>query len=162
IKLKPIISRDGRLTFDVTVHHNDSISVYVRCSDTPIYANEDSLLKFTIELTRLEEKLLTVIREALREKGLISFATFDPNLPEHGTWICKRYEIGRDSIIPYEGARYCITYDSLRKGFIRVYAKQFENENRLRVEQLVTPGKPWNEVAVDLLRVKPGGEYPTS
>ena len=59
ISLEPIVTHD--LTIKTTIHHTDTFSVMVACSQTPVAADLKGLVRLSNALTRVEERLLRYI-----------------------------------------------------------------------------------------------------
>jgi hypothetical protein len=55
ISLKPLVTHD--LTIKTTIHHKDTVSVMVACSQRPVAADPKGLVRFSNVLTRVEERL---------------------------------------------------------------------------------------------------------
>ena len=56
ISLEPIVTHN--LTIKTTIHHTDTVSVMVACSQTPVAADLKGLVRLSNALTRVEERLL--------------------------------------------------------------------------------------------------------
>jgi hypothetical protein len=59
ISLEPLHTHD--LTIKTTIHHTDTVSVMVACSQTPVAADLKGLVRLSNALTRVEERLLQYI-----------------------------------------------------------------------------------------------------
>jgi hypothetical protein len=55
ISLEPLHTHD--LTIKTTIHHTDTVSVMVACSQTPVAADLKGLVRLSNALTRVEERL---------------------------------------------------------------------------------------------------------
>lgn len=59
ISLEAIVTHD--LTIKTTIHHTDTVSVMVACSQTPVAVDLKGLVRLSNALTRVEERLLRYI-----------------------------------------------------------------------------------------------------
>src|SRR6478672_10656526 len=59
ISLEPIITHG--LTMKTTIHHTDTVSVMVACSQIPVAADLKGLVRLSNALTRVEERVLRYI-----------------------------------------------------------------------------------------------------
>ena len=79
ISLEPIVTHD--LTIKTTIHHTDTVSVMVECSQTPVAVDINGLVRLSNALTHVEERLLRYIECAPPSLSLSSpFQIMNPGL----------------------------------------------------------------------------------
>jgi hypothetical protein len=145
VQLEPFRSRDGKTVIRITVHRTDNISVYLACSLAPIVENYDGVFRLGNELTRAEEYLARELERAAIESGHDSNVA--TAIPDHLTWICKHYHLGRDSKIEFAGDRFNVSYEDMQGTLCRVYSKAHKDKKcRIRVERLESPNRPLQEI----------------
>lgn len=92
IPLLSVIGADN-LKIRITVHHTDTVTAVAACSNAPIVADVEGLIRLTIALTRVEERLSRIVEECGKnQEGLEPLA-----IPEHDKWIVKLWHVGIDS-----------------------------------------------------------------
>jgi hypothetical protein len=153
----PVMTLDSEIKGMVTVHKNDTVSVILSCSESPIRFDIGGLVRLSSSLARIEERLAWLIDMARRGKMLsiaaptISAAntaattmkpvtqsdgndTFEKKrllfLPEYGSWIVTMWHVGRDSIERYTGEKFEVAWEDFTGEWIRAYSKEMtENAN---------------------------------
>jgi hypothetical protein len=148
----PVMLLDSEIKGMVTVHKNDTVSVILSCSGSPIRFDIGGLVRLSSSLARVEERLLTLIdiaqgqRLASAAPLSSSFsssnpAAIEPSLiaetqkdraaekklflvPEYGSWIVTMWHIGRDSIQRYTGEKFEVAWEDFTGEWIRAYSKE--------------------------------------
>jgi len=121
----------------IIVHKTNVVSVIVGCSLSPIPLNANGIIDFFNLLVRVEEKLQTILDNySLLERGN------DCNtVPVYKKWLVTMWHFGRDASVEYTGERYCNTIENLQHMLIRIYVKDFNGKNRIRIERQEYPKK---------------------
>lgn len=139
--------RIGLAVVKVTLHHSDSVSVVISCSDNPIPLDAQGVLQFSEILIRTEERVSQVIRaccEALSIKN-------PPAIQGYRDWVITMWHFGRDSLTECTGKMYNVTWQVGMNTF-HAYAKKFAGAKvRHRVEIEETPRQPVQDVLADVL-----------
>jgi hypothetical protein len=139
---------DGKLKAIVTVHKNDTVSVILACSEMPILLDIGGLVRLTMALARIEERLLSLIDVALIDvavllndydstskkpsspaahSAIMATATHSASLlviPECGSWLVTMWHIGFDSLERYVGEKFEVAWEDFEGELIRAYSKQ--------------------------------------
>lgn len=105
------------ITGHITVHRNDTVSVILACSQSPVYLDIKGLVRLTSALAHIEAKIGVIIERAISELRLHDeqpkhhYPPLDDVkpvhhliIPESGTWIITMWHVNRDSIQRYAGA----------------------------------------------------------
>ena len=103
ISLEPIVTHD--LTIKTTIHHTDTVSVMVACSQTPIAVDLKGLVRLSNALTRVEERLLRYIECAPPSLSLSSI------IPDHESWVVTMWHFGSDSPNEYTGDEFEVSWE---------------------------------------------------
>jgi hypothetical protein len=141
-----VMRLDKGLAGKVTVHRGDTVSVILGCSEMPIRLDIGGLVRLTSSLTRIEERLASLIDTAMRRHAEVSdgsaerlssspAANFAANatsadsalplaIPECGSWIVTMWHIGFDSLERYAGEKFEVAWEDFKGEWIRVYSKQ--------------------------------------
>jgi hypothetical protein len=149
----PVMLLDSEIKGIVTVHKNDTVSVILSCSGSPIRFDIGGLVRLSSSLARIEERLLALIdiAQGQRLASVASLsssfsssnpaATEEPSLiaeiqkdcaaekklllvPEYGSWIVTMWHIGRDSIQRYTGEKFEVAWEDFTGEWIRAYSKE--------------------------------------
>jgi hypothetical protein len=113
IILKDIIHEDCNIKS--TIHHTNTASIVVACTDNPIPIDYGGTLKLTTGLARVEERLQTIIDETLHDKKYL--------VPPHMSWIVNMWHFNPDSLAEYSGERFEMLWaDCL--GLFKIYSKK--------------------------------------
>jgi hypothetical protein len=130
----------------ITVHHSDTVSVAISCSNRPIAVQiEDFILLFEV-LTRTELRLSGIIYDY----NQIYESSSNVSIPSFRKWIVKMWHFGVDSIDEYSGKEFEVTFEQGMADLIRIYTKRLVgNKQKLRVERQEYPNQ---EVADAIVR----------
>lgn len=133
----------------VIIHKTDTVSVTIGCSLEPITLDANGIISFFNLLVRVEERLQTILDNSTaincNEKCI--------TIPEYGSWIVTMWHFGRDASVEYTGERYCITIENLQHILTRIYIKDFNGKNRIRIERQEYPKKTLIETIEEKLGV---------
>ena len=155
LKLKPFRAKNDGTEIRITIHKTDNISVYLACSFAPVVYDYAGVDRLTTLLTRCEVYLENAVKEAAKAAG----QEIEPEAPDHLTWICKHYHLGRDSLQEYVSDRFAVSYENMRDSLLRVYVKEFPDHiTKLRVERLESPNKPVVDILNMMLDSTTGGK----
>ena len=123
IKLKKITLDD--ITLKTTIFNTDKISVSVACSYHPIPIDPMGIAKLSSALTRVEERLQTVIDQYYKDN--IDRSTNEDiirTIPFHMNWIVTMWHFGYDSEAGFSGEQFEITWRESLEVFFRIYSKK--------------------------------------
>ena len=121
----------------ITVHKTNTVSVIVGCSLSPIPLDANGIIDFFNLLVRVEEKLQSILDSSTLTKRGKEHNT----VPLYKKWFVTMWHFGRDASIEYSGQRYCITVENLQDILTRIYVKDFNGKNRIRIERQEYPQK---------------------
>lgn len=148
IQLTLFKGRNGQTEVRITIHRTDNVSVLIACSHSPIFADINEVMRLSNDLTRAEDYIL----KELDAGAKAAEKEFEPYMPDHMTWTCTHFHLGRDSMKEYNGERFNVTYENFQGAFVRVYCKAFrDGKKRLRVERLESPNRPLDDDLNNLL-----------
>ena len=157
----PVMALENGIRGRITIHKNDTVSVILSCSESPITFNIERLVTLTCSLARLEERLRSLIDAALQQhqqdlyflpsttiatNGQQNSATVTATssmtpskiaanaliVREYSSWIVTMWHIGLDSLERYAGEKFEVAWKDFTGEWIRVYSK----------ERLLVVGKP--------------------
>jgi hypothetical protein len=125
------------LDIQITVHHTDTVTVVVGCSNAPIAVDEYGIIRLSEALSTIEDELVRLIQQHAGGN--------DSNIeiPNHMSWIVTRWDFGVDSLVTYTGEKFFFSWQASYNVLIVLYTKKWgENDNRIRVERQEFPDKP--------------------
>ena len=131
----PSWSRDNAIV-RVMIHKTDTVSVIIGCSLLPIPLDADGIIRFFNLLVRVEEKLQTIL-----DNSLINSNEKNYSIPEYKSWVVTMWHFGRDSLVEYTNEKSCITIGTAQHMLTRLYVKDFNGRNRIRIERQEYPRK---------------------
>ncbi len=131
IPLDLIVTHD--LTIKTTIHHTDTVSVVVACSQTPVAVDLKGLVRLSNALTRVEERLLRYL-----ECAPLSLSLY---IPDHNSWIVTIWHFGSDSPNEYTGEKFEVAWEDGENALMRIYTKDLNEGIRLRKERQEYPNK---------------------
>jgi hypothetical protein len=99
----------------------------------PIYTDAGIMRLITI-LVRVEERLQNFLGNNKENK-----------IPSYKTWMVKMWHFGRDALTGYAGEKFEMTIGDFENLF-RVYTKELNGKNRIRVEKQESPQKTISEL----------------
>jgi hypothetical protein len=139
ISLDPLLTHD--LTIKTTIHHTDTVSVMVACSQTPVAADLKGLVRLSNALTRVKERLLRYI-ECAHPLSLSS------SIPDHDSWIVTMWHFGFDSPDEYTTEKFEVAWEDGHNALFRIYTKDLNGVTKIRRERQEYPNKRFDE-AID-------------
>jgi hypothetical protein len=124
----------------VTVHHSDTVSVAISCSQRPIAIQTEDFIQLYEMLTRIEEHLSKIIYQQQHNTNE-SFPNV--SIPNFRKWVVKLWHFGVDSIHEYNGKEFQVTFEEGIADLIRIYTKRMagNNKQKLRVEKQENPNQ---------------------
>jgi hypothetical protein len=135
----PTWTIEGRLT-RVTVHRTDTVSVVVACSLSPLAADVGGVISLSNALTRVEERLTTL----LMEDGIAAGSDGrNLKIPDHASWIVTMWHFGADASVEYAGEKFSITWSVGQDVLVRAYSKEVKDNGKtwIRLERQEYPDK---------------------
>jgi hypothetical protein len=117
----PIMRLDAGVKAYITVHKTNTVSIILKCSETPFKLDPAGLLILNRSLVRIQEHLRAM-----------TFNLID--IPDPDTWIITMWHFARDSLERYEGEKFHITLGDFNGELLRVYSKK----GHLRAEEQET------------------------
>ena len=132
----PTWNKDSAL-IRIIIHKTDTVSVTIGCSLQPIPLDANGIINFFNLLVRVEEKLQSI----LDNSGLVNDDKKYISIPEYRQWIVTMWHFGRDASVEYTGERFCISVEKLQHVLTRIYVKDFNGKNRIRIERQEYPKK---------------------
>lgn len=121
----------------IIIHKTDTVSVTIGCSLQPIPLDANGIIDFFNLLVRVEEKLQSIVDNS----GLVNDDKKYISIPEYSQWIVTMWHFGRDASVEYTGERFCISVEKLQHVLTRIYVKDFNGNNRIRIERQEYPKK---------------------
>jgi hypothetical protein len=120
----------------IIIHKTDVVSIILGCSSEPILLEFNGIIRLFTVLARAEEKLQTILNNYLvnaNQKNL--------SVPEYKSWIVTMWHFGRDSLIEFAQEKFCVTVESAQHILTRLYVKEVNGKNRIRIERQEYPRK---------------------
>lgn len=143
------------LLIRTVIHKTDIVSVIVGCSLRPVILDIPGIIKFSIALTRLEERLNVLVNERLNsDLQLNNCQTLfikkrDKLIPDFRTWTITMWHFGRDALLSFTGEKFCIELQDGLGVLTRIYTKQFNSKDtKIRIERQEYPKTSLSE-AID-------------
>lgn len=121
----------------IMIHKTDLVSVIIGCSLQPIPLDVNGIIRFFNLVVRTEEKLQTIIDNSTP----INLDNKRYSIPEYRTWIVTMWHFGRDALVEFAGERFSITVKNAQHILTRLYVKDFNGKNRIRIERQEYPKK---------------------
>jgi hypothetical protein len=139
------------LDIQVTVHHTDTVTVVVGCSNAPVAVDEYGIIRLSQALSTIEDEIVRLIEQ--HAGGNDS----NKEIPNHMSWIVTRWYFGVDSLVTYTGEKFYFSWQASQNVLIVFYTKKWEeNIHRLRVECPEFPYKPLGKALKERLSPKKG------
>lgn len=108
-----------------TIHHTDTVSIILSCSNHPISIDEDGRIRLTSSLSRIQERLqVSVSGERI--------------IPSPMVWTVDMWHFGTDLLYGYNGERFELKWEDAL-GVFRIYSKK-NKEIRFEIQEY--PRKP--------------------
>ena len=115
----------------IIIHQTDVVSVIIGCSLQPIPLDFNGIIRFFNLLVLIQAKL-----ETLLNADDTSYL-----IPNYKQWIITMWHFGRDALIEYTGEKFSITIEQAQRILTRVYVKDSNGKNRIRIERQEYPKK---------------------
>jgi hypothetical protein len=136
------------LVIGVVVHRTDTVTVEVSCSLEPIPLSVEGILVLSNALTRVEERLSVIIKNA---QALLSNSP-DLHVQDNRSWQVTMWHFGRDSSTECGGREFHMTWGTAENTLIRAYTKDMgDGRRRVRLEKQEYPKKRFLEAIEDKL-----------
>ena len=144
------------LAVKVIVHRTDTVNVIVKCSTNPIVLDFDGIMRLTEALTRVEERIASVLND---ERNKTYNAEFNPStikIPNKDDWIITLWHLNRDSYEEYSGEKFHCSWKRAKNIFIRIYSKELKlnrnKKNIIRLEIQENPDILFKNLLIEFIR----------
>jgi hypothetical protein len=151
----PILNVNN-LKIRTIIHRTDTVTVIVACSNTPIVTDTTGIIRLSIALTRVEERLSRIVDECRKS---IAGGYESLPIPEHDSWIVTMWHFGHDSTNEYTGQKYCSTWRDGQNALIRNYTKRMNSSKSpptsitiVRKERIERPNKTLQDAIEEKLQ----------
>ena len=121
----------------IFIHKTDTVSVILGCSLHPIPLDFNGIIRFFNLLVRIEERLQSILNNSTPINSNKKYNS----IPDYRKWVVTMWHFGRDASVEYAGERFCISVERLQHILTRIYVKDFNGKNRIRVERQEYPKK---------------------
>lgn len=148
----------------VVIHKTDTISVSIGCSLTPIPVSVRGIICLSNVLTRIEERLSTLLKSQgcvdTYPGQLVSPTNYDMSsqhlkIPDHRLWIITMWHFGTDASVEFAGEKFEFTVEESERILIRAYTKTMKDgKTRIRLERQEYPNKTFPEIIEDKLNAE--------
>jgi hypothetical protein len=123
-------------TISIIIHHSDTVSISIGCTNFPIAKDVFGLIRLTNILVRIEEHLSHIINCCTLETTQAD----NTIIPNCYSWIITLWHLGVDSISEYAGEKFECSWETAEGILTRLYSKQFSDKNiRIRLEKQESP-----------------------
>ena len=130
----------------VVVHKTDTVTVDVGCSYTPIVSEVGGIINLSNSLTRVEERLSTLINSTKKPQSISK----DLKIPDHNNWLVTMWHFGKDSVAECGGKNFHMTWKIGEHTLIRAYTKLMKiGNNVVRLEIQDYPNKPITQALME-------------
>jgi hypothetical protein len=158
----------------VTIHRTDTVSVSVGCALVPVAADINGVIRLSNALTRVEERLNELLKNAganigrLSNDGNSSLVAAnignsrkdqypDSLVPNHDLWIVTMWHFGADSLVEYSAAKFHVAWEVGKYALVRAYTKTMKDKKiRIRLERQEYPNKTLSEAIEEKLNAGAG------
>jgi hypothetical protein len=138
------------LEIQVTVHHTDTVTIVIGCSNAPVAVDVFGVIRLSEALAKIEEELTTIIEQHASDTNSRI------EIPNHMAWIVTRWDFGMDALVTYTGKQFFFSWHTSQNVLLVFYTKQWGENNRIRVEIQEFPDKPLGKALIERLRPKMG------
>jgi hypothetical protein len=114
----------GYIDVIITVHHSDTVSIAISCSNRPIAVQIGDFIQLFEVLTRTELRLSGIIYDY----NQIDESPSNVSIPTFRKWIVKMWHFGVDSINEYTDKEFEVTFEEGIADLIRIYTKRMEDK----------------------------------
>jgi hypothetical protein len=141
------------LTIRVKVQNTDTVTVIVKCSDTPIILDYDGIIRLTEALPRIEERLSAVINDSNNKTFNAEFNSSEIKIPNKDDWKIVLWHFNRDSLVEYSGEKFHCSWKEAKNLFLRIYSKELKiNRKIVRLEIQENPDILFKNLLVDFIK----------
>jgi hypothetical protein len=151
----------NNLKIRTTIHRTDTVTVVVACSNAPIVTDTAGIIRLSIALTRVEERLSRIVDECGKS---IAGGYESLTIPEHDRWIVTMWHFGHDGSNEYTGQKYCSTWRDPQNALIRNYIKHMNSSRSsststtiIRKERIECPNKSLPDAIEEKLHFNDAG-----
>ncbi len=149
------------LDIQVTVHHTDTVTVVIGCSNSPIIVDEYGVIRMSEALATVEDELSQLINlcdNSIQVDNSVTDASYSKvDVPNHMGWIVTRWDFGVDGLITYTGPQFFFSWSSSQNVLIVIYIKKWaEGDHRIRVEIQEFPDKSLGKALREKLNPRKG------
>ena len=124
-----------------TIHHTDTISIILGCTNQPISIDEDGRMRLTCGLARIQERL----------QVLVDGGRF---IPSPMDWTVDMWHFATDSLYGYNGKRFEMKWE-YALGVFRIYSKKKEIRFEIQEYPRATLGEALkNQPSLSLEKLK--------
>lgn len=139
--------RKDNVMVRVFIHKTDVVSVIIATSLQPIFLDAEGIVRFFNTLVRIEEKLQNYIDKFVPLPPRENFIS----IPDYNNWIITMWHFGRDCLMEYAGEKFSITVENARHILTRVYSKEFNGKQKIRIESQEYPRKTVTDIIEEKL-----------
>jgi hypothetical protein len=126
------------LFIGIVVHKTDTVSVEIGCSYTPIVSDIGGIIKLSNGLTRVEERLSTLINSTKKPQSISKRL----KISDHNNWLVTMWHFGKDSVTECGGKDFHVTWKIGEHTLIRAYTKLMKvGKKVVRLEEQEYPNK---------------------
>lgn len=130
----------------IIIHKTNNVSVILGCSLEPISLDHDGIIRFSTLLARVEEKL-----KSITENPGSCNCKQDIVISNYRKWVITMWHFGRDSLTEFNGERFSITVEDTQHILRRIYVKDFNGKQKIRIERQEYPKVPVEEIIDNVL-----------
>ena len=138
------------LEIQVTVHHTDTVTIVIGCSNAPIAVDVNGVIRLSEALAEIEDELNSMTEQDASDTNP------KIEIPNHMAWIVTRWDFGIDGLITYTGEKFFFSWHTSQNVLLVFYTKQWGVDNRIRVEIQEFPNKPLGKALRERLCPKKG------
>ena len=143
-----------KLNVQVRIQKTDTVTVIVSCSSNPIMLDESGVMRLTEVLTRIDERLASILNDFRNKTYNKEFNPSEIKIPNKDEWKIVLWHLGRDSITQYSGKMFECNWKEAKNLFIRIYSKELKTTgNRMvRMEIQENPDILFKQLVTDFIR----------
>jgi hypothetical protein len=112
------------LNIGITIHHSDTVSIYIGCSCKPIALDVPDILQLIEALTRTEMHLINTMNEVIAHHLKVPKLS----IPRFTTWMVKMWHFGVDTLDEYDKEEFHVTFEEGISDIFRIYTKRMKNK----------------------------------
>lgn len=120
----------------VRIHDTDTVNITIQCSTNPIILDPDGIMRLTEALTRVEERLASIVNDPNNKSFNAEYNPSEIKIPNKDDWKIVLWHLNRDSMTEYSGEKFHCTWRVAKNLFIRVYSKEIKlgRRKQIRIE----------------------------